>query len=268
LGKNITEVIIVKKNKTLLAVLLGCVLAATAVAGGIAWNGSRDNRQGTQEDPISLEESTGDYLWNTPTKEPEKTNGEEDTAEEKTTTETEEKTEASTESKLEAPKTDQTAENAEDTLPAEQEVGMNDALALNFSADSKLGWPVQGEVIKEFSMDTTVYFPTLKQYKTNPAVLLQCPAGTQVLAAADGLVTAVGTNEEIGNFVSMDLGNGYAVTYGQLSEVSVTPNQYVTAGSSVGIVSSPTIYYVVEGDNLYFKMTQDGNPVDPLDYLQ
>lgn len=259
-----------KKNKTLLAVLLGCVLAATAVAGGIAINGGRDDQKSTEEDPISLEQPTGDYLWNTPTKEAKTTDADESTAKEETTTttETKEETEPETESLLEVP---EETEPEEETRPEETEgaeVGMNEALALNFSPDSKLAWPVQGEVIKEFNMDSTVYFPTLKQYKTNPALLVQSPAGTNVAAAADGLVTAVGSNEEIGNFVTMDLGNGYALTYGQLAEVSVTPNQYVTAGNMLGILSSPTIYYVVEGDNLYLKMTKDGNPVDPLDYLQ
>lgn len=189
-----------KKNKTLLAVLLGCVLAATAVAGGIAWNGSRDNREGTQEDPISLEQPTGDYLWNTPTKEPKTTDGDEDTAKEETTTETKEETEPVTEPVTEAPEETVPEEEARPEETEGAEVGMDEALALNFSPDSKLAWPVQGEVIKEFSVDSTVYFPTLKQYKTNPAVLVQSPAGTNVAAAADGLVTAVGSNEEIGNF--------------------------------------------------------------------
>lgn len=257
-----------KKNKTLLAVLLGCVLAATAVAGGIAINGSRDDRKSTEEEPISLEQPTGDYLWNTPTKEPKTTDGDKNTAKEETTTETKEETEPETESVLEVP---EETEPVEETLPEETEgaeVGMTEALALNFNPDSKLAWPVEGEIIKEFSMDSTVYFPTLKQYKTNPALLVQSAAGTNVAAAADGIVTAVGSNEEIGNFVTMDLGNGYALTYGQLTEVSVTPNQYVTAGNTLGILSSPTIYYVVEGDNLYLKMTKDGNPIDPLDFLQ
>ena len=117
-------------------------------------------------------------------------------------------------------------------------------------------------------MEETVYFPTLKQYKTSPSILLGSQVGTPVGAAADGLVTAVGSNEEIGQFVTMELGNGYAVTYGQLTEVAVGPNQYVSAGEKLGVVAAPTIYYVVEGDNLYFKMTKDGDPVDPLDYLQ
>lgn len=265
-----------KKNKTFLAVLLGCVLAATAVAGGVAWNRSR-NGGDEKDNTISLEETTGEYLWDTPTEE----SGRKTEAAKEPTTDTEEKGTAETEpeetetketepvttaAELRLPETGaaETAEEAQGGIPA----AMEQALALNFSPDSRLGWPVEGEILQEFCMDQTVYFPTLKQYKTNPAVLIGCEAGTTVRAAADGLVTAVGTNEEIGQFVTVDLGNGYALTYGQLQDVAVTPNQYVSAGDGLGILSTPTIYYVVEGDNLYLKMTKDGMPVDPLDYLQ
>ena len=40
------------------------------------------------------------------------------------------------------------------------------------------------------------------------------------------------------------------------------------AGAVIGKVAEPTKYYVVEGANLYFSMTKDGVPIDPLDYIQ
>ncbi len=264
------------KNKTTLAVLLGCVLAATAVAGGIAWNRSQSGQEDETDNYISLEETTGEYLWNIPT------HGEEEPAPE-TTIDTEEETQKQNPTVLQVPETsadkpERPSEGAKDEKPVKNEpeptedaggvpVAMEQALALNFSDSATLSWPVAGEVIKEFSMDHTVYFPTLKQYKVSRSILLSCEAGTTVQAAAAGLVTAVGTDEEIGQYVTMDLGNGYALTYGQLADVAVVPNQYVTAGAPVGILSTPTIYYVVEGDNLYFEMTKDGTPIDPLDYL-
>ena len=35
----------------------------------------------------------------------------------------------------------------------------------------------------------------------------------------------------------------------------------------IGYIGNPSKYYTVEGANLYMKMTHDGTPVDPLDYL-
>ena len=40
---------------------------------------------------------------------------------------------------------------------------------INFTEDSYILWPVNGAVIMSYSMDKTVYFQTLDQYKYNPA---------------------------------------------------------------------------------------------------
>ena len=66
----------------------------------------------------------------------------------------------------------------------------------------------------------------------------------------------------------MDLGNGYQATYGQLKDITVEPGQTVGSGTILGYVSDPTKYYVKEGANLYFAMTKDGNPIDPMIYIE
>ena len=43
---------------------------------------------------------------------------------------------------------------------------------INFTEDSYILWPVNGAVIMSYSMDKTVYFQTLDQYKYNPAVII------------------------------------------------------------------------------------------------
>lgn len=139
---------------------------------------------------------------------------------------------------------------------------------LNFTPESRLLWPVSGEVIREFSMDTTVWFSTLKQYKCSDAIQIQSSSGTEVLAAANAQVLAVGATDELGSFVLMDLGNGYRAEYAQLTDIIVSPGDYITAGSPIASVSAPTYYYAVDGDHLYFQLTHDGELLDPLDYLQ
>ena len=46
------------------------------------------------------------------------------------------------------------------------------ASSANFTSDSKMIWPVSGTVLMNYSMDKTVYFATLDQYKYNPALSL------------------------------------------------------------------------------------------------
>lgn len=134
---------------------------------------------------------------------------------------------------------------------------------LGFSADQGLVRPVSGDVLIPYSMDRTVYFTTLDQYKYNPATMYSVEEGTQVIACAEGRVASVFSNEEIGQAVALDLGNGYQVVYGQLQAVNVAEGDYVNPGQVIATVAAPTIYYSLEGSNLYFLLEQDGAALDP-----
>lgn len=137
------------------------------------------------------------------------------------------------------------------------------AATLHFTEGEGLLRPVSGEVLIPFSMDSSVYFSTLDQFKYNPAMMIQAEAGTPVAACAEGLVTEVYQDEEIGNAVAMDLGDGYQIIYGQLGDITVAPGTHVQEGESFAIVAAPTKYYAVEGNNLYLKLTANGMPVNP-----
>lgn len=156
---------------------------------------------------------------------------------------------------------------AEEVSEQTEAVGA-EPMNLAFSADSTMRWPVEGNVILDFSMDATVYFSTLKQYKYNPAILIQGEVNTPVLAAADGIVTEISSNEEIGDYVTMALGNDYELQYGQLKAVEVGMGDEVKEGELIGYISEPTKYYVTEGSHLYLKMVSGEEAVDPLDYIR
>ena len=57
------------------------------------------------------------------------------------------------------------------------------------------------------------------------------------------------------------------MTTGMLSDVNVKIGDTVTAGQLLGTVAEPTAYYKEEGPRIYFPMTKDGIPVNPMDYL-
>lgn len=141
------------------------------------------------------------------------------------------------------------------------------AQAVHFSETDGLQWPISGNVLLNFSMDKTIYFPTLKQYKYNPAIVIEASEGENIVAAASGEVTRIYTDAETGQTVVMNLGDGYELTYGQLENIQVLTGDYVEAGKVLGTVAAPTKYYSVEGSNVYFKLTKDGVPVNPLGKL-
>lgn len=141
------------------------------------------------------------------------------------------------------------------------------ASAYTFSEADSLLWPVSGDIVLKYSMDSTIFFPTLGVYKCNPAISIKADEGTNVGVAASGVVKSVTVNEETGTTVDVAIGNGYETTYGLLDNVVVRSGDKVTKGQLLGTVSAPTAYYTKEGANLYFKVTKDGVSVDPMELL-
>ena len=131
-----------------------------------------------------------------------------------------------------------------------------------------LKWPVSGEVLLEFSMDHSIYFPTLAQYQYNPAMIISASEGTEVFTAAAGTVTDVGKTNEYGHYVTMDIGDGFEITYGQLFDINTEVGEVLEAGERIAMVAYPTRNYSAEGENLYLQLTQNDVPVDPELYLE
>ena len=150
-------------------------------------------------------------------------------------------------------------------------ISETDLLAANVAFDTEtttLLWPAAGTILIDYSMDGSVYFPTLNQYQYNPALIIGSETGNQVISSARGIVETVKTDEVTGLTMTVNIGNGYRLTYGQLKEAAVQEGDLVEAGEVLGYVSEPTRYYVKEGSNLFFEMTKDGEPVDPVLYLE
>lgn len=160
----------------------------------------------------------------------------------------------------------------EHSTPASEEASSEKVKATSnsyrFSESDRLQWPIVGNVLINYSMDKTVYFPTLEQYKYNPALVIQATVGEPITAAASGEVIAVFQDAQIGNAITVNIGNGYEVTYGQLDNIQVGTGENIETGTLLGYVADPTKYYCVEGSNVYFKVTKDDVPVNPMGKLE
>ncbi|HAT88201.1 MAG TPA: peptidase [Roseburia sp.] len=154
----------------------------------------------------------------------------------------------------------------EDTETSQTAQTAGRAQALHFSEE--LLWPMEGNVIINYSMDSTVYFPTLDQYKYNPAVIIAGEVNDKVYAVAKGQIKSIENDEVTGCTVTVDLGDGYEAIYGQLKELNFAKGDYVEAGHVLGYIGEPTKYFTVEGSNLYFELDKDGTPVDPVAYFE
>ncbi len=165
----------------------------------------------------------------------------------------------------EEPLTEETEETEETERAKETAAAVE---SLHFSPEEGFLWPLEGNVILNYSMDATVYFPTLDQYKYNPAVIIDGEVNDKVYSIAKGKVTDLSVNEETGCTMTLDLGDGYQAVYGQIKEPNYAVGDYVDSGQVLGFVAEPTKYYAVEGSNLYFELVKDGAPIDPVQYFE
>lgn len=153
--------------------------------------------------------------------------------------------------------------------PKQEEVVLDCSYAPEpaFAENQSLAWPIVGNILMDYSMDQAVYFKTLNQYRYNPAIMIEATSGEPITAAADGMVVGIHDDLESGGTICFDLGDGYELTYGQLENFMVKEGEYVSQGQIVGYIAEPSIFFSKEGTHLYFALTKDGRPVDPMGML-
>lgn len=156
-------------------------------------------------------------------------------------------------------------ENIGDTTPVNASTAT--ILGYSFNEESTMMWPASGDVILNYNMSNTIYFPTLDVYRCNPAIVISAPEDSVVCAAADGIVISVYETNETGLTMEVALGNDYVMTYGQLKDVKVGVGSQVKRGDALAAVAAPSQYYTVEGSNLYFKLEKAGESVNPMDFI-
>lgn len=89
-------------------------------------------------------------------------------------------------------------------------------------------------------------------------------AGADIIAAADGTVTAASYSSAAGNYVMIDHGGGLYTVYMHVSSLLVSPGQTVSAGDVIAKVGSTGIS---TGSHLHFGVSLNGSYVSPWSYL-
>ena len=172
-------------------------------------------------------------------------------------------TDESLATQTETVETDAQTTDGQDSVPVTTDAGQ-----LDFNSEKTITWPVSGEVILPYSMETTVYFETLDQYKCNPGMLIKAGNGTTVQNAYLGQVTKVTSDDTYGNQVTLYIGNDYSIVYGQLDTIYVKEGDFVKAGQSIGTVGNPTDSFAEEGTHLFFQMLQGEETIDPMLFIE
>lgn len=269
-----------KRRQAFTAFMLLCLIAAAAIAGTAALvsrssgnsQNSTQNAQDGQTEQLAAEEEQGNGKTgeeNTDRNTGEETkgdhSGEYDEVNAQVQTGDEENSQE--DGKDDSESLNDPGQTKEASAVTAAEILKDRIAQLSFSSQASVVWPVDGEICLEFNMEHTIYYPTLNIYRCNPGICISQEEGSQVLAGAKGIVTEIGEDTFYGKYVTVALGNGYEITYGQLGEITVNAGDDVTAETPIGTVGQPTIFYSTEGSHLFLKLEEDGAAQDPLDYL-
>jgi murein DD-endopeptidase MepM/ murein hydrolase activator NlpD len=93
---------------------------------------------------------------------------------------------------------------------------------------------------------------------------LAAPMGTDVFAAAEGIVTEIGEDTIYGKYIIIKHGGNWASLYGHLSRVETALRQEVQSASLIGKVGSTG---QSTGPHLHFELRHNGQTRDPGKYL-
>jgi len=121
-----------------------------------------------------------------------------------------------------------------------------------------LAWPVSGKVVSRFGKNK---HPDLDTYIISNGIKIKTKPHTEVKAAAGGEVVFIGEFRTYGLMVIVDNGGGLYTIYGHMGAVNVTENARVFTGEPLGQITS------TENPLLYFEVRYDGQPDDPLLWL-
>ncbi len=106
--------------------------------------------------------------------------------------------------------------------------------------------------------------PVYGTWKFHSGVDLAAPSGTPIYASRSGTVTTAANNKSMGNYVTINHGDGFSTSYLHMTHYIVSKGQRVTAGQVIGYVGSTG---VSTGPHLHFTIYYNGETVNPADYI-
>jgi murein DD-endopeptidase MepM/ murein hydrolase activator NlpD len=107
--------------------------------------------------------------------------------------------------------------------------------------------------------------PVLRVYRMHEGIDIINDVGTNVYAAADGVVRYAGRTEGgYGTVVDINHGYGYSTLYAHLSKPLVRPGQSVKRGE---LIAKSGRSGLVSGPHLHYEVRKNGRKQNPVDYF-
>ena len=132
----------------------------------------------------------------------------------------------------------------------------------------KTAAPVSGETVAEFAMDCLSYNQTTRDWRVHNGVDIAAEPGTEVLAAADGVVYTTYADDIMGTTVVIRHDGGYTTQYASLAEeLKVSTGDTVSLGQAIGTVGETALVETSMGPHVHFSVLKNDESMDPNEFL-
>ena len=149
---------------------------------------------------------------------------------------------------------------AGDSLEAGATAGGLSDLAAVVMSEPPDAWPARGFITREFNEGQVS-----RGIRPHPGLDIAGPEGAPILAAGDAVVSRLGTDPFLGNFVEIQHGMGYVTVYGHCQRVAVTRGAQVRRGQVIAYMGDTG---EASAPHLHFEIWHNGMAVDPRQFLQ
>ena len=155
------------------------------------------------------------------------------------------------------------------TRPADaREPAMPDPTQAPAKKSFKTAAPVSGQTLSDYAMDCLSYNQTTRDWRVHNGMDIGAEAGTEVLAAADGVVYTTYTDDIMGTTVVIRHEGGYTTQYASLSEeLKVSAGDTVVMGQAIGTVGETALIETAVGPHVHFSVLLNDESMDPNEFL-
>ena len=137
--------------------------------------------------------------------------------------------------------------------------------AFAFKKNQNFDWPLSGDIIKDFAVDSLVYSNTLNEWRTHEGIDIAGKEGDVIVSVEDGIVERIFEDEKYGETIVVSHENGYKTFYSFVSPQNLsTENQKVRKGEAIGRLTSSTKFEAKEVTHLHFEMLKNGVKISPI----
>ena len=123
-------------------------------------------------------------------------------------------------------------------------------------------WPLEGEIVGEYSPNEPVWSATLELWQTHPGIDIAGSPGEAVYACRDGEVSDAWRDRLWGNVIVIDHDGGWRSVYRGVNTLNlVEVGQKVSAGDVISAVSPSMPCEADLPAHIHFELTKYGEPV-------